>query len=340
MVKGCVGALVLLALLWALEVYLLEAHGISHPWWVPWLLALGVTVSFLNLWGIMDVLRLKRLAAQSLVDWHDGAHLCVSGILKPLRRPLKAPITNQDVVAYEYHVKEQQGTQRNRTHKLLYSGFGLTRAAISTPRGPLMLSGISPLNFFSASHRSIKDCVPQLAHHFATATFRRETFSFRDAVKLLNELRHDEDGEVLLNCAYPEAHLPVRVETEIDVQDADGSLTSTFESRRDLNAESSSDRTSHAGSESLLTQALSMTHGQVKESCIPAGVEVTAYGIFRSNPARLDIGDSLTKTTHGLFKGPMSQVIRGKLIAATFAFLLFTCLTVVGHLFAFELKSW
>lgn len=340
MVKGCLGALVLLALLWALELSLLEARSISHPWWVPGLLAFGATISLLNLWGIIDVLRLKRLAAQSLVDWYDGAHLGVSGILKPLRRPLKAPITNQDVVAYEYNVKEQQGTQKNRTHKLLYSGFGLTRAAISTPRGPLMLSGISPLNFFSTSHRSIKDSVPQLAEHFATATFRRETFSFRDAVKLLNELRHDEDGEVLLNCAYPGAHLPVRVEGEVEEQDEDRPFISGAAARLDQTPDSLREHTSHGGSQELLSQALAMTHGQVKESSIPSGIEVTAFGIFRSNPARLDIGDSLTKTTHGLFKGSMSQVIRGKLIGASFAFILFTALTIAGHLFAFELQAW
>ncbi|MFC1852281.1 hypothetical protein ACFL27_18955 [candidate division CSSED10-310 bacterium] len=139
-------------------------------------------------------------ACQKWQKPRDGKRYAACGVLEPIARPLKAPLSGRSCVMYDYemtrlvkrNIHSTIGSQT--TGEIVFSGAALTPSIIRTRFGPVKLLGYSALDGFPTE--VVEDCT--IANRYIKSTTFKEQ---RGTIKLstfqaMEDIVTDDDGHI------------------------------------------------------------------------------------------------------------------------------------------------
>lgn len=332
MKKGCLGSLILLALATGGHMYLFQQRELTYPWWAAFLLALGIVITIANIFGIKNAILMSRALNMIPAQWRDGALVGVSGRLSPIGQPIVAPFSGAPSLIYEYRVGRRHSQPNTKTNAAdvmqAMTGEGMAPCAVQGQHGSIRLVGFPILHSFPPSKFDTEAALKRAGAYIKETTWKRGAGGVSGSLKELSELLSDADGIVKNDRVV--AHLPFELKMEGDPIPADGT-----EDDEEADKEALEDVPLEAMTPEHYTQQLKSRRWAIEEKSIAPGSEVTAFGTYRTNPVRLDVGSGLTYLTHGLHAGRREKVKLKNIVNNVIAFIVWGAITAAGHAFVY-----
>lgn len=278
---------------------------LEDHYWLP--VVLGVLAGFVvaNIQGIFVALKQRGVLSKPRSSWTDGEFVGISGRIQAVGTPLKSPFSDAPIVIGEYEIKYRT-TGKNNADYGVYSGFLMAPCAISSRQGSIKLVGFPLLSEISASNVYIQEqSWHSVGKYLASCKFEKRSANPLEAIKQLNAILRDDDGELRADYIKDGVSLHLNEDGE------------------------------PATAEEIATE-LSKGPYYFEEKSIPNGAEVTAFGTYRSAKQVLDIGSGLSSISHGIKLGSAEVVTRKAIRLAIFMSIFFTVIFVGVNIFVLK----
>ena len=333
MKKGCLTLLFILIVGSGIEYMLLEQRAITLPWFVTILLALSITIVAANIAGLFTNFKKWRVISIDSSQWKDGMFLGLSGRISALKAPLKAPFSGRPAVVYEYDVESEttlvndsetsnSATSTSKTSVL--SGFGMAPCGIQSQRGTVKLIGFPIMANFPSAYFGEPSHLKAAATYISSTKWKQQSGSIGAALRQLGEVLNDADGELKEDFITNRGMFPIL--------DGDRLPEVDTAAPSEVLSDSPQDR---ADSVAYYEDELSQGAYSFKEVVVAPGDIVSAFGIYTSNPPRLNIGSGMTHLSHGLFAGEAGSLVRKGIFWSFFAVLFWGTVCAGAHLYVY-----
>lgn len=279
--------------------WLLADTDLSDKWWIPFLLALGLSITVANIQGIFQAMRRLSSSNRHPRDWKDGELVGASGPVQALREPLKAPFSDSSCVMAEFDIKRIVSSSKSNTGRSNeIMGFLMTPCAIFTKRGQIRLVGFPLLDQTTEQVCYEDECYERAANYCATTQFKELGKSPLTILKELTQVLTDDDGDINEHFRSKDSFL--------------------------------------SGGPDALREQFGAGSYELTEKVIPQGATITVFGTYNARKQAIDIGSGLSKLDHSLALASMSQVISRSFRASIIGTLIFGAITAAGHYFVLK----
>lgn len=312
MAKGCLLLLGLLSGALVVERAVVEGRGLPAPWLAATVLAASLTLAVGSVWGIVRVLRQRRLPQTGRDGWTDGAVVRTGGQVEPVGPLLRSPLGGREALVVEYSVSRTPswarigGSPQARPTPPLACGLEAVPFRLRTASDTVAIEGCPSLNHFPEVDCGDSDGRARAARLLAAHTWRVSTVDevWRAARELL-------DGQ--------EAALPLRLANPACVR---ALLAPAGEPSAGRWSESPPPDLEGEAAAAAIHSRLCRHPWQLKERVLAPGADVTLVGIYRVSPPRIEVGSRLfgPDPDYGMRPGlPSANASRDAGTAAMFA---------------------
>lgn len=135
--------------------------------------------------------RAALLAAVTGEAPSDGAWAAVAGHIRA-SAPLRAPLSGEAVVMYEYKISKMMGSGKSRSEAIFYQGKALTPSTIATRQGTIRLLAVPTMDMPRAGLDS--SVASANARRYVEATSFETTFTPKSEKITLDHEWTDDDG--------------------------------------------------------------------------------------------------------------------------------------------------
>jgi hypothetical protein len=302
--KGC--------LLWvaiyvgAVYVVLARSEALELPYpWVPALaLGLFVTLALGTLLGIRDAARRQAKPESGPADLRDGATVRLSGVLVPVRAPVRAPISGREAVCCTYsgHAGHQDVLPL-RPVKPHWHGVMVAPCILRTRSGDLRILGLPSLRdlpeevfFGSRYHAAAAQCLAATAWELMGDVVTMDVAAEAGQLAALHRVGDTASGRHFINRQALE-------QLQMDI--------------------------GKTAPDTLLPR-LAARNWTFNERVVPPGATVTLDGIYRANPPSLDVSRSVDTPDRMLRLGNASRQARRELVTSLLFFVVFAGVAAWG----------
>jgi hypothetical protein len=298
-------------------------HLATHRWPGTLLLAFLVMLTAAAIGSLGSWFVRLRLGRKSPQLWRDGEFVAVSGELRPLREPLRAPASQTEAVIYNFQVYRpaETGTKsftpESRKARVDAGSLGMAPCAVYTQSGAVRLVGLPTLvRFPQQSYEGDKER-RSAALHMASQEWRRgEAFSLLAVEEALRMYATDAPA-AQQNYMNPYCQLPLVVAPD------SGEGSNASRPRRDP-----------AEIEDLaarIHRLLKQQRARLDETVVEPGTVVTAFGHYSASVGAVDVGDGLRQWKRLLEPGDFQRVSAQALRRALAGIAIFGTLMVLAH---------
>lgn len=277
---------------------LLKGTEFEDQYWLP--VVLGVLVGFViaNIQGIFVALKQRSVLNKPRTSWTDGELVGISGRIQAARSPITSPFSGKSAVIGEYEIKYRR-TGKDQTDLGVYSGFYMVPCSITSNYGSVKLIGFPILNEINTSSLYEEGQYWQsVGAYLASCKFQKRSANPIEAIKQLNSILTDDDGE--LRADYMQDH------ADLHLDDA-----------------------GQPASAEQIAETLASGRYYFEEKMIPNGEVVTAFGTYKAMKQVIDIGSGLSSFHHTIKIGS-ADAVTAKAIKLSIFMTLFFALILGG----------
>jgi hypothetical protein len=173
----------------------LRRFGVSEPALYLASVGAGLCVAIAASY-VLGVIRAAReraalLAAMTGDAPRDGEWAAVAGHIRA-SSPLRAPLSGESVVAYEYKISKMMGSGKSRSERIFYHGKALTPSTISSRQGTIRLLAV-PMMDLRRTEIDAAVAVANAARYIDATTFET-TLTPKEEKTTLDHEWTDDDG--------------------------------------------------------------------------------------------------------------------------------------------------
>ena len=276
---------------------LLLGTELEDQYWLPIVLAVVAAFVVANIQGIFIAINQRSALDKPRGSWKDGELVGVSGRIQAVRSPIITPFSKTPAVIAEYEIKYRTHGE-NSSDEGAYSGFLMSPCQVSSTQGSVKLVGFPIMTEISPVDLSEQEQACEAAGaYLAACTFDERATNPIEAIKQLNAVLSDEDGEIRSDYSLKKREIHLNDDGERDT------------------------------AENIAARLLDSSY-LLTETFIPNGAQVTAFGSYRAARQVLDIGSGLSNLSHGIKLGTAAEVtgraLRRSIIMSVFFLAAFT----------------
>ncbi len=175
MLKGCLLTIIILAGAYFVELRLLEPMQLPFAPLLAPCLAFGVALSIMGIYGLPQRLQGWKKEAADMGSWKDGDTIQISGRLKAVGQPLKAPASQRDALLYEYKItsaNENPDPGGGGQPASQLRGLDACDCTLIMNNGSIRVTGFAPLQAFDVSKFGGEAYLPQTAKFILSRKWR------------------------------------------------------------------------------------------------------------------------------------------------------------------------